>query len=99
MFAWLALLALLVGEIIALRWWLNREYYPVLFNGWAVTLYALAFTATASLVWVVSLLFEPGGHGGMLTLMILGILAVAICVAFTFFFRWVARQDLPDPPQ
>lgn len=98
MFAWLALLALLVGEIIALRWWLNREYYPVLFNGWAVTLYAVAFAADALLVWLVSFMFEPGGHSGMLTLMVLGIVAVVICMAFTLFFRWVARQDLPEPP-
>ncbi len=99
MLAWLALLALLVGEIIALRWWLNREYYPVLFNGWAVTLYAAAFAADTLLVWLASFLFEPGGHNGIFTLVILGVVAVIVLSVFTLFFRWIVSQDLPEPPK
>ncbi len=94
MLAWLAFLALLVGEIFTLRWWLNREYYPVIFNLWAVTLYTVAFAVDASIVWLVSFPFEPGGDSSMLTLMIITLIFAVIFALFTFFFRWVARQDL-----
>jgi len=98
MLAWLALLAIVVGEIVALRWWLNREYYPVLFNGWAILIYTTAFAADAIIVWLITLLFEPKGNSGLQIIAVLSVIAVLLVVAFTFFFRWIIRQDLVDPP-
>jgi type VI protein secretion system component VasK len=98
MLAWLALLAIVVGEIVALRWWLNREYYPVLFNGWAILLYTIAFAADAIVVWLITLLFEPGGNPGLQTIAIVSVIAVLLVAVFTLFFRWIIRQELADLP-
>lgn len=98
MLAWLFLLALLVAEALALRWWLNREYYPLLFNAWAVCLYVSVFAVDALLAWLFSFLLQPGGDEGLLTLAIVSIAATVIAALFTIFFRWIIRQDLPDMP-
>ncbi|HKP55010.1 MAG TPA: hypothetical protein VJ183_20445 [Chloroflexia bacterium] len=98
MLAWLALLIIVVAEIFVLRWWLNREYYPVLFNGWAVLLYTTAFAVDAVIVWLLTLVLEPGGNLGLQIIAILSIIAVALVAFFTIFLRWILRQDLEDVP-
>ena len=95
MIGWLILLALLVGQIFALRWWLNREYYPVLFNGWAVLAYS-ALLAADSVVAMLLNFFIDGRASGLDILVVLSVVAVVLVALFTLFFRWIVRQDLPD---
>jgi hypothetical protein len=93
---WLALLALVIIEIVALVLWLRREYYPVIFNPWAVLLYTIAFTLDVLAIWLLSMLFEAGGSAGVLTLLIVSIIAAVLVSAATLFLRWVIRQELPE---
>lgn len=99
MLVWLLFLALIVAEIAALWVWLHREYYPVIFNTWAIAIYTFTFTADAVLVWFLSRVIDPTATSGVELIMVLSIIALVVVVAFTFFFRWVVRQDLPEPPK
>jgi hypothetical protein len=96
MLAWLALLVLVVVEIVAIFLWLKREYYPVIFSVWAVLLYTTTFAVDVFVVWLFTMLFEPGGSAGVLTLLVVSIIAVALVGAATLFLRWVIGQELPD---
>jgi hypothetical protein len=96
--AWLFFLALVLAEAVGIGLWLRREYYPVIFNGWAVTIYAAIAEVDLVLAWLVSMLQTPGGTEGTLTFAIIGAVAVALVFLFTLFLRWVIGQDLGEPP-
>lgn len=96
MFAWLTLLALIVIEAVAIRWWLARELYAVLFNGWAVMLYSLLLAADIAVAWLVSMIYEPGGTGGLQIMLVIGIGLVIIILLATLFFRWAVRLEMTD---
>ena len=98
MISWLFLLVLIVAQVLAIRWWLNKEYYPVIFNGWAVALYTTVVLADVLLAWLFSVLVVPSESGGLQILTFLAIAALLIVVFFTFFVRWVIRQDIFEAP-
>ncbi len=93
---WLVLLVLVVAEALAIRWWLARNYYPFIFNGWAPTLYSALLAIDLIIVWLISGLQTPGGTFGASLLALLGIVLVVIVVLGTLFFRWVVRLDMTD---
>jgi hypothetical protein len=99
MFAWLFLLVLLAVEVLVLRWWLRREFYPVFFNGWAALLYGVVLAVDFILTWLVSTLFTPGGTMGTAALAIVGGCLVVVVFLGTLFFRWVIRIDLNEPSE
>lgn len=98
MFGWLLLIALLVSEALALRWWLRKEYLPFFFNGWAPTIYSVVLALDFILAWGVTALTVPGGSGTLAVLAIIGVALVVIVVIYTLFFRWVVRHDMTDIP-
>ncbi len=98
MYACLFLLTLIAVEVIAIRWWLRREWIPPIFNGWAVLIYSALFALDLVLVWLISIPFSPGGVSDLGWLPVLGIVIVSLVFLFTLFFRWVIRQDTIDPP-
>ena len=96
MLAWLTLLALIVIEAVAIRWWLARELYPVFFNGWAATLYSLLLAVDIAVAWLVSMTYEPGGTAGLQIMLTIGIGLVIIILLATLFFRWAVRLEMTD---
>src|SRR6476620_6195015 len=99
MLAWLFLLLLIVAEIFAVRWWLNREYYPVFFSGWAALYYSIIFCVDCLLAWGVSALSTPGGSIGMQLMALIGGAAVVVTFLMTKFFKWVVAHDMTDIPK
>ncbi len=98
MYACLVLLALIVIEVIAIRWWLQREWLPPLFNGWAVLIYSVLLALDFVLVWLVTIPFSPGGASEFMWLPVLGVAFVLLVFLFTLLFRWVVKQDIIEPP-
>jgi len=98
MLAWLVLAFLIVTDAIGIGWWLRKEYYPVIFNGWAVLIYTGLFAADTVIAWVVSVLFAPESSSGITFLTVAAIFAVVIVALLTLFFRWVVRTDITDIP-
>ena len=96
MLAWLTLLALIVVEAVAIRWWLARELYPVFFNGWAATLYSLLLAVDIAVAWLVSMTYEPGGTNGLQIMLAIGIGLVIVVLLGTLFFRWAVRLEMTD---
>lgn len=96
MIAWLTLLALIVVEAVAIRWWLARELYPLFFNGWAATLYSLLLAVDIAVAWLVSMIYEPGGTPGLQIMLVVGIGLVIIILLATLFFRWAVRLEMTD---
>ena len=96
MIAWLTLLALIVVEAVAIRWWLARKLYPVFFNGWAATLYSLLLAADIAVAWLVSMIYEPGGTSGLQVMLVVGIGLVVVILLATLFFRWAVRLEMTD---
>jgi hypothetical protein len=99
MLVWLLLLALIIAEVVGLWVWLHREYYPVLFNAWAIILYTLTFFIDVLLVWLVSPVIDASASPGLGTVAVFAMIALVLVFAFTMFLRWVVRQDLPEPPK
>ncbi|HUP27674.1 MAG TPA: hypothetical protein VM409_04505 [Chloroflexia bacterium] len=96
---WLFLLAIIVLEVAGIGWWLRREFLPPFFNGWAALIYCGILSADLVLAWLVSLVFSAPGTD-MSGFPVCGLLIFIIAAFFTFFFRWVVRQDMsgPTPP-
>src|SRR4051812_38256099 len=99
MLAWLVLLLLVIGEAAGIGWWLRKEFYPVIFNGWAVLIYSAILAADFIVAWLVSMLYAPGGTGGIALLAVIGVALVVVVALMTFFFRWVVRHDMNDIPK
>src|SRR5438128_2208606 len=99
MLAWLILLLLVITEGVGFAWWLRKEYYPVIFNGWAVLIYSSVLAADFIVTWLASFLFVPGGSTAAGLLALLGALVVVVVLAMTIFFRWVVRHDMTDIPK
>jgi hypothetical protein len=99
MLAWLVLLLLAAAEAGGIIWWLRREYYPVLFNGWAALIYVGIFAADCMVAWLISALGTPGGTAGLSLLTVVALLAVVVAFLLTLFFRWVVRHDMTDIPK
>ena len=97
MIAWLFLLVKIVGEAIALRWWLNKEYYPFFFNAWAPLIYSGVLLLDFGLAWVVARVFAPADAGGLELLMFIGAFVFVITILYTIFFQWIVRQDMEEP--
>jgi hypothetical protein len=98
MWAWLVLLLLIIAEVVGIRWWLRKEFYPAFFNGWAVLIYCSILAADFIVAWLVSMLYVPGGTEGTAWLAVLGLALVVVVALMTFFFRWVVRHDMTDIP-
>jgi hypothetical protein len=98
MLAWLVLAFLVAAEAGGIGWRLRKEYYPVIFNGWAVLIYTGLFAADTVIAWVVSVLFAPGSSSGITLLMVVAIIATVIVALLTLFLRWVVRTDITDIP-
>jgi hypothetical protein len=96
MLAWLILLALIVVEVFLIRWWLARQLYPAIFNGWAVFIYSFLLAADIAIAWLVSMTYEPGGTSGLQLMLVIGIGLVIIVLLGTLFFRWVVRLEMTD---
>ena len=96
MLAWLTLLALIIVEALAIRWWLTRELYRFFFNGWAGVLYSLLLAADIAIAWLISMSYEPGGTSGLQLLLAIGIGIVIIVLLATLFFRWAIRLEMTD---
>ena len=99
MLAWLFLFALLLVELFVVRWWLQREFYPVFFSGWAATYYSLIFAADCVLAWLVSMFYRQGGTIGMQIMLLVGFASVLVTYLLTIFFRWVVKHDMTDIPK
>ena len=63
MWAWLVLLLLIIAEVVGIRWWLRKEFYPAFFNGWAVLIYCSTLAADFIVAWLISMLYA-WWHGG-----------------------------------
>ena len=98
MYACLVLLLLIAIEVIAIRWWLRREWLPLLFNGWAVLVYTALLAVDFTLVWLISIPLSPNGESEYRWLPVVGVVMVALVFLFTLFFRWVISQDIIEPP-
>jgi hypothetical protein len=98
LYACLLLLALITFEVIAVRWWLRREWLPPLFNGWAVLIYTALLAVDFTLVWLISIPFSTTGDAEFRWLPAVGIIMVVLVFVFTLFFKWVVRQDIIEPP-
>ncbi len=96
MVAWIVLLVLIAAEVLALRWWLTKNLYRAFSNEWAATLYALVLEVDIAIAWVVSMMYEPGGTGGMQLMLVLGGGLLVITLLGTLFLRWVVRLDMTD---
>jgi hypothetical protein len=97
MMAWLILLSLIVAEIVALRWWLKKEYYPVIFNSWAPLIYSAVFVGDIVLGWVVARLLVPDAAGGFELMLFIGAFVFVVTLLYTLFLMWIVRQDLGEP--
>ena len=96
MIHWLFLIVILAAEIVGLVWWLRREYYPIIFNGWAPLIYTAVLAVDFIATWLVSMLFVPGGTFGAALLATLGVMLLVIVTILTFIFRWLVRQEITD---
>lgn len=96
MLAWLVLLGLVVGEVVAVRWWLHKEFYPVFFNGWAMLIYCAVLEVDFVAAWLASMLEKAGGTFGTTLLVILGLGLIVIVFLGNLFFRWVVAHDMTD---
>jgi len=99
MLAWLVLLLLVICEAVGIGWWLRKEFYPVIFNGWAVLIYSSILAADFIVAWLVSTLYAPGGTAGIALLALIGVALVVVVALMTLFFRWVVRHDMNDIPK
>src|SRR3954454_11873763 len=97
--AWLVLLLVVIGEAAGIGWWLRKEFYPVIFNGWAVLIYSSILAADFIVAWLVSTLFAPGGTGGIALLAMIGVALVVVVALVALFFLWVVRHDMNDIPK
>lgn len=96
MVAWIVLLVLIAAEVFALRMYLTRNFYRAFFNDWAAPIYAAVLAVDIAVGWLVSMLYEPGGTGGMQLLLVLGIGFAVVVLLGTLFLRWVVRLDMTD---
>ena len=96
MIAWIVLLVLVAAEVIGIRWWLRKEFYPVMFNGWAALIYSAILAADFVIAWLVSWVETPGGSTGTAFLAVIGLVLVVIVFLMTLFLRWVVRSDMTD---
>lgn len=96
---WLALLLLIAAEVVGIGWWLRKEYYRVMFNGWAALIYSGILAADFIVAWLVSMLDTPGGTFGTSALVAFGLALVVVVLLLTLFFRWVVRHDIHDIPK
>jgi len=94
MLSWLVLLVLIVAEVVGIVWWLRKEYYPVMFNGWAALIYSSILAADFIVAWLVSMINTPGGSFGTSALALSGVILVSIVSVLTLFFRWVVGHDM-----
>src|SRR5437588_4127027 len=99
MLSWLALLLLIAAEAGGIYWYLRKEYYRVMFNGWAALIYSAILTVDFVAAWLVSMFFTPGGSSGIAWLMTFGAVLVVVIALMTFFFRWVVKHDMNDIPK
>jgi hypothetical protein len=96
MLAWVALIALVVLEAIAIRYWTMSQLYPFFFNDWAPLLYSVLLAVDIVIAWLVSMLYAPGGTPGMQLMVVLGVGLVIVVLLVTLFLRWVVRFDMTD---
>ncbi len=96
MLAWIFVLVVIVAEVLALRWWLSKEYYPFFFNAWAALLYTAVLAVDLVLGWALAQ-YGFGDSAGLDVMAFLGLGLLVVTILLTFFFRWVVRQDLTDP--
>ena len=96
MYAWLLIVALTVGEFVAIRWWLNRQIYPFFFNDWAPFLYTALVTINVAIGWLVSTAYEPGGTGGLQLMLVIMCALTIVVLLGTLFLKWVVRFDMTD---
>ena len=96
MLAWIVLLGLIVVEAVAIRWWLATNFYRPFGNDWAAFLYSALLAFDIGVAWLVSMLYEPGGTGGMQLLLVIGCGLAVIVLLGTLFLRWVVRLDMSD---
>ena len=97
MIAWLILVVLIVGEVVVLRWWLNKEYYPVMFNAWAALIYCGVLLLDIVLAWAAARILTPAEAGGLELLIFIGAFVLFVTLLYTLFLRWIVRQDLEEP--
>ncbi len=96
---WLVLLLLIAAEAVGFGWWLRKEYYRVMFNGWAALIYSGILAADFIVAWLVSMFDTPGGSLGASALAVLGLILVVVVSLLTLFFRWVVSHDIHDIPK
>ena len=96
MVAWLVLLGLIAVEVVAIRWWLVRNFYRVFFNDWAPVFYAAILAFDILVAWLVSMSYEPGGTNGMQLLLVMGGCLLVVTVLGVLFLRRVVRLDMTD---
>lgn len=99
MLAWLILLVVVAAEAGGVVWWLRKEFMPVMFNGWAATIYSAAFAFDVLVAWFIAQLTTVGGSTGLQLLLILAVAVLVIVVLMTFFFKWVISHDMTDIPK
>ena len=98
MLHWIVLVVLIIVEVAGFTWWLRREFYPVMFNGWAALIYSAIFAADCLIAWLVSMLDTPGGTLGTAWLAVCGVSFMVIAALSSLFVRWIVKQDLGEPP-
>lgn len=96
MLAWIILLLLVVVEVIALKWWLASQIYPLFFNDWAAFLYSAAIAVDIIIAWLVSMLYQEGGTPGLQLMVVIGVALAVIVGLGTLFLRWVVHLDMTD---
>lgn len=99
MWPWLVLLLLISAEAVGIGWWLRKENYNVMFNGWAALIYLSILEADFVAAWLVSMLNRPGGTFGTSAFAVFGLILVVVVSLLTLFFRWVVRHDIHDIPK
>ena len=97
MLAWLLLVILIVAQVLAFRWWLTKEYYPVMFNTWAPVIYSGLLLLDFVLAWLVARLVVPTEAGGLELFIAIGVFVLVVTVLYTIFLQWIIRQDMGEP--
>lgn len=106
MLIWLLVLAIIAGEVGAVYLWRQRQFPRPrwLFNGWALTLYAVLLLGAWLVGVAASALLAPldpaiaAAQNPLLILAIVTGLALLVIIAYTLFLRWVLRGNIPDIP-
>jgi hypothetical protein len=97
MIAWILLAVLIVAQVLAFRWWLTKEYYPIIFNSWAPLIYSGLLLLDFVLAWVVARLVAPTEAGGLELFIFISVFILVVTILYTIFFQWIIRQDMGEP--